>query len=266
MIKLFILLALFSGIIFAKDVEITQEKNPPYTDFYLQNNNPYHITITYTAEYSDLEIDKFFPLTQSFEPNSKTYLFSVKPIGKNIVFKGNYNWVMGTNEARHDNTYLYRLPFETRKTVRITQGFNETFSHFGQSRYAVDFDMKVGDKIYAMRDGIVVQTKSDSNLKGTSKDYEQHANFITVRHPDNTYCTYAHLQQNSVFVKVGDTIKRGDMIGLSGDTGYSNGPHLHVIVFAANDGKSREPIGIKFKTNEGIMTYPKRGMAVTAIP
>lgn len=264
--KYLLSLFLFTFLLFCDEVKVIQEKDPPYTDFYLINDNPYHITITYSAQYQGLEIDKFLPLTASFEPNSKTYLFGVKPIEKEISFNGNYNWVIGTINARHDNTYLYRLPFETKTTLKITQGFNEDFTHFGGSKYAIDFDMKAGDKVYAMRDAQVVQTKNDSNLHGLSKDFEKHANFITVRHNDNTYCTYAHLQQNGVFVKVGDNIKRGDLIGLSGNTGYTNGPHLHVIVFQAKDGKSREPLPIKFKTAEGIMTYPKRGMSVTAIP
>lgn len=264
--KTFIGIFLSICFLFSQDVQVIQEKNPPYTEFYLINDNPFHITITYNASYQNVEIDRFFPLTKSFEPKSKTYLFRLQPLGENIYFQGKYNWTLGTNEARHDNTYLYRLPFETRKTVKITQGYNENFSHFGQSKYAVDFDLQVGDKVFAMREGVVVQTKSDSNQKGTSKEYEQHANFITIMHPDKTYATYAHLKQNGVLVNVGDTIQRGDLLGFSGDTGYSNGPHLHVIVFMANDGKSREPLPIKFKSAEGIISYPKRGMRVTAVP
>ncbi len=60
-------------------------------------------------------------------------------------------------------------------------------------------------------------------------------NQIIIKH-DNGYKTgYAHL--NKILVKKGDKIKQGDVIGLSGNTGKSTGPHLHLTLTDASGGK-----------------------------
>ena len=52
---------------------------------------------------------------------------------------------------------MYCLPIEIGKKVRISQGFNGANSHTAtHSKYAIDFDIPVGTKIYAAREGIVV--------------------------------------------------------------------------------------------------------------
>ncbi len=50
-------------------------------------------------------------------------------------------------------------------------------------------------------------------------------------HPDGTFATYAHIKYNGAKCKVGDTVKRGDVIALSGNTGWTSGPHLHFVCF-----------------------------------
>jgi murein DD-endopeptidase MepM/ murein hydrolase activator NlpD len=57
-----------------------------------------------------------------------------------------------------------------------------------------------------------------------------------------------------VRVKVGQRVAIGDVIGLSGNTGFSSGPHLHFNVFKAKDGKTRESIPVKFRTGDGVET------------
>jgi murein DD-endopeptidase MepM/ murein hydrolase activator NlpD len=52
-------------------------------------------------------------------------------------------------------------------------------------------------------------------------------------------------------VKTGQTVETGEVIGLSGNTGYSSGPHLHFDVFRAKDGKTRESVPIRFRTGKG---------------
>lgn len=52
--------------------------------------------------------------------------------------------------------------------------------------------------------------------------------YIIVKHPDGAQTLYAHLERNSNKLRVGDPVKKGDVIARSGETGGASGPHLHV--------------------------------------
>lgn len=55
-----------------------------------------------------------------------------------------------------------------------------------------------------------------------------YANYVVLKHGDGKLTTYKHLSKGSV--SVGQTVKRGTTVGLSGSTGYSTGPHAHVML------------------------------------
>src|SRR5439155_21697463 len=57
-----------------------------------------------------------------------------------------------------------------------------------------------------------------------------------------------HLSKDGAKVKVGQIVEPGDLIGLSGNTGFTSGPHLHFSVFKTKDGKQRQSIPVKFQT------------------
>ncbi|WP_209390064.1 M23 family metallopeptidase [Chryseobacterium sp. RR2-3-20] len=120
------------------------------------------------------------------------------------------------------------------------QGNNGNFTHnTPYSRYAVDFDMKVGDTITCADDGFVVGVIKDYEFGKNDKNWENFSNFITVYHPQSGLFTqYAHLKKNGNFVKVGDFVKRNQPIGLSGETGYVSGAHLHFNVLIPERNKT----------------------------
>lgn len=89
------------------------------------------------------------------------------------------------------------------------------------------------DYIISHSDGVVVRLRK--NYKTTDKTGRSYGNFVKVQHANGYYTLYAHLKYNSISVKVGDKVKKGDLIGYMGNTGHSLGSHLHFEVRNKND-------------------------------
>lgn len=131
----------------------------------------------------------------------------------------------------------FALPFPKDKTYKVQQGFNGAFSHSSHySRYAIDFNLRIGDTICAAENGFVVGVKTQHDKGGNNIKWRDYANFITLYHPKSgLYTQYVHLQKNGALVKLHDEVKKGQPIALSGNTGYSSGPHLHFNVLKPID-------------------------------
>lgn len=162
-----------------------------------------------------------------------------------------YHWVAGTLDAQHDDSVRYQLPFAAGQKYRMVQGFGGGYSHYGASKYAVDFAMPVGTPVHAAREGVVIDTEQQYSRGGASRRYAGYANYIVILHSDGTTGEYYHLQQNGVSVDVGEQVALGQFIGLSGNTGFSSLPHLHFAVYQA------KPFGefqsVPFKFNQGAL-------------
>lgn len=148
-----------------------------------------------------------------------------------------------------DDTYVYELPFEKGKKVFLAQAYNSKFSH--KNELSLDFKVKVGTKIYAGREGVVSAAKEDSNEGGLGKKYLSKGNHVVILHDDGSYGGYWHLAHNGALVDVGDVVKKGQLIGLSGNTGYSAFPHLHFWVYKMIDGE-KVTVPTRFNTVSGI--------------
>jgi hypothetical protein len=100
-----------------------------------------------------------------------------------------------------------------------------------------------GAKVIAVADGTVVETLStlDDQVAGQLPDPKTmtlenvDGNHVVLDLGHNKYAFYAHLQKDSLLVKKGEHVKRGQVLGLLGNTGNSSGPHLH---FHLMDGPS----------------------------
>jgi len=106
----------------------------------------------------------------------------------------------------------------------------------GDARYSYDWAMPIGIVILAARSGTVLRVV-DSFSNSTNGGDE--ANFVTIQHSDDTVAAYVHFSPNSIFVSVGDVVSKGDPLGMSGSSGFtdppgtsgSSNPHLHLQVY-----------------------------------
>ena len=122
----------------------------------------------------------------------------------------------------------YALPWavgERFSVLRTTTHY--TSGNGGVGLYAIDVAMPIGTSIKAARSGVVVAAR-DSFVDGNGLDL--HENFVFIKHQDGTIGRYFHLTHEGVGVLVGDSVRIGDHVGLSGNTGQSELPHLHFDV------------------------------------
>jgi hypothetical protein len=147
-----------------------------------------------------------------------------------------------------DTSYVYDLPFEKGVAHLVVQGYYSAYSH--KNRAAIDFKMKRGTKITAARGGVVVRLKEDGKRGGLNNKYRQDGNLVVIQHNDGSRAGYWHLQENGVLVNIGDTVQQGQVIALSGKTGYSALPHLHFLVWN-NRSNQWQQVATRFQTSEG---------------
>jgi murein DD-endopeptidase MepM/ murein hydrolase activator NlpD len=127
-------------------------------------------------------------------------------------------------------------PVRNENLKRMVSGFGYRTDPFTKARKmheGMDFTSKTGTPIYATGDGVVA--KADNTVSG-------YGNHIVIRHGFGYETLYAHLSKYKC--RAGQRVKRGDIIGLVGSTGRSEGPHLHYEVH--KNGKVVNPLNFYY--------------------
>lgn len=110
--------------------------------------------------------------------------------------------------------------------IRVTQEYGRTA--FAQRAYGskfhngVDYSARIGTPIFAADDGAVIRVGNNGRL--------QYGRYVVISHNNNLVTLYAHLSRQ--IVSQGMSVRRGDLIGYSGNTGYAFGAHLHFTAYA----------------------------------
>ena len=230
-------------------VEIVEREDE--VEFWIVNNKPYPFTATLTVSTVNLgkpgrKQNKFQKTLVLHNSQRKMALrLAVLNPSRSYRYNDAFYWTPGDMHAKHDGSQ-YLLPYAVGQKYRIVQGFGGRYSHTGASRYAVDFAMPEGTPIHAAREGQVIDLTEHNNRGGASRRFAQYANFVTILHPDGTLGEYYHLQQYGAAVNVGDHVYAGQLIGYSGNTGFSSLPHLHFAVYRAKSFGNYESIPFQF--------------------
>ena len=88
--------------------------------------------------------------------------------------------------------------------------------------------------IVAHSDGVVVGVRT--NIKGYVEG-GSYGNYVKIKHKDEYYTLYAHIAYKTIKVKLGDKVKKGQILGYMGATGTAYGGHLHFELRDVNDVK-----------------------------
>jgi murein DD-endopeptidase MepM/ murein hydrolase activator NlpD len=122
---------------------------------------------------------------------------------------------------RAQEVALSSLPLSMPSPGDITSLFGVRESPFGSGERmheGLDISCRKGTPVSSTGDGRVIRVRRDST----------YGRVIDIAHSEQLVTRYAHL--SSIKVKVGDVVTRGQLIGLSGSSGHSTGPHLHYEV------------------------------------
>ncbi len=118
----------------------------------------------------------------------------------------------------------FKLPWQAGVTRFVSQGNRGFTNHRGLHLCAWDFAMPISTPVLASGDGEVVHVEMGHEGIGFK------SNYIAIEHDGGVRTGYAHLKKDSAFVKVGDHVRQGQIIALSGMTGQTLFPHLHFVV------------------------------------
>ncbi len=102
----------------------------------------------------------------------------------------------------------------------------------------IDFGAPIGTSVYAAAGGTVLVAKGNGAYNGG------YGNYVVIEHGNGTQTLYAHLSKTTV--SVGDRVGQNDLIGKSGNTGKSTGPHLHFEVRGATNPFAKYSKGTHF--------------------
>jgi len=171
-------------------------------------------------------------------------------------------WYRGTPERTLDAylTYNRRFPFTGREIHlpfsgrwTVWQAYDGPWTHRGPWRFAYDFVITdpdgrtyrgdgyfltdyyaFGKPVLSPVDGTIVSVVGNlpDNPPGQADRINNWGNHVVIHDHRGFYILIAHFKQNSLRVKVGDTVRVGSMLGLCGNSGYSPQPHIHIHVQA----------------------------------
>lgn len=132
--------------------------------------------------------------------------------------------IAGKTFAKGEPPYDYEPQDDDLFGMRFHPIYNEYRHHDG-------IDIRSSSlNIIATMSGDVIGVKSYCVEGVTTGDCGGYGNFVEIEHPDGTNTFYAHLQTDTVTVKVGDKVEQGQVIAQMGSTGGSTGTHLHFEV------------------------------------
>jgi len=240
------------------DLEVV--RNGEGSDVFVSNRlgGPVEVKIVFT-EAQNVQAWPSLPLHQLVQARQRVLISRVEAMSDQVASYSVGMTAMPGDPSAMPNDVVYALPMDEASGWQIGQGFHGGFSHTDeQNLYAVDLIVREGTPILAARDGVVMQVESGYDRAGTNKQkFAERANLVRILHEDGSMGVYAHLKENGVYVRVGQRVGVGQQIAVSGNTGFTSGPHLHFCV-QVNRGMRLVSVPFRMVSDRGFLPLRKR--------
>lgn len=203
-----------------------------------QNNSP--VSAIFPADFERGNMDLFIALDSAGKiagfrisppKPERTANISRNKTKMNLPFKGEWLVFWGgdtVSQNYHQDAPNQRFAFDI---VKVDESGK---THRGDGRKNEDY-YAFGQEIIAPADGVVsyVVDGIHDNVPGEMNKMYVPGNLVIIKHADGEYSLFAHFKQNSIRVKIGDKVIKGQTLGLCGNSGNSSEAHLHFQVQSA---------------------------------
>ena len=221
--------------------------------YQVRNSGPVVATVSLSFRLlQNVRLTDSVPIVRVVEPGTRVRLTQLERIDPNATFGAQpiVEIDLGSESTVPDPGVAYAMPFGGTEPRQLVGGYGSD-THLAQNFFAVDFAMPEGTPVVASRGGVVVELQDGFTEGGLIPALIDQANLVVVAHPDGTLAFYGHLS-SGLSVSVGDRVERGDLLGLSGSTGFSGMPHLHFHVGKRLTGNSAgRTIPVDFVDDQG---------------
>jgi hypothetical protein len=222
-------------------------------------NTLYHrlyFTLKNSAEEDIERVVNDFPVTVRFD----------KPLVLSPPISGG-DWLLANGPSNSSDHRRFVTAIDGK--VKASQRFAIDLMKFGEDGKLVHGDasknenwISYGEQVLTTADGIVsaVNDSMPENVplaphravKMTRENIG--GNYIIIDLGTNRFAFYGHLQPGSILVKVGDRVRRGQVLATIGNTGNSDAPHLHFHIADANDLFAAEGLPFVFESFDVLRT------------
>ncbi len=229
------------------------------------NHLPVPLTATYSLELTNMKSSAGNRFTVLLPARSRVIVSRVAAVDPSSAneYRWEWHWLYGDAAAEPARRGAFRLPYADGERYEVTEARGTCPGHQDAMLDSIDWSMPEGTPIVAIRDGIVVEVESRFDQSG-GEEMSEKANFVTMVQADGSLVDYVHLRCGGVTVAPGQFVRAGELIGYSGNTGWSSGPHLHLRVFRPVDGFRFESLPVRFCTVEDAEATLCRGDRPTA--
>ncbi len=193
------------------------------------------ITVAYSLQGKDQVMTLTMPVIDY--KNKNEYIFPLK--GTWVIYNS-YQNIHFHRRVYFEEFAMDLVQFSKDLVLVPKSGANEDYAHYGKEVYAV----AEGEVVSCFSEfpenppgfgSRLPQEQWDSLIKEYGMKVGMAGNYVIIRHQGDEYSLYGHLIPHSLTVKEGDTVNQGQVIGLLGNSGNSDAPHLHFQLMDGED-------------------------------